>query len=948
MKQLYKFSIYEWIDVSSDSDPCQWAGVKCDQKHGNDVVELHLSGFGYYGYHSVWQSVCKLPALKFLDLSNNSLSTPFYEDIRSCTSLVALNVSSNHMSGSLPSLHPLQNLQILDMSYNNLQGGFGTQIQNLTQLRLLFLNYNNFSGWVTFEGLKLEHVDLSYNRLIGVFPAGLNNCTNLTFLDLSGNSLSGSIPDSIRRLVKLETLVLSSNNFSGSIPKALSALTNLSLFEVGQNKLSGTIPGELSLITGLVSLDLSDNELTGSIPPQLFSLRNLLVLDLTFNSLTGGIPQNFSRSLFRLRIGNNHLNGTFPSTISNAPSLTYLEMNNNFLNGPIPEQLASCTELQLLDLGHNKLTSPLTSVLPKLLQLRYLNLANNKFDGSIPDELSNLQNLTYVDLSGNLLSGSISAKMFKLKQLQNLRLHNNRLTGIIPLTIQDGSESLLELQLGSNNLTGTIPSEIGNFSMLRFALNLSHNSLEGRIPISLSSLIALEILDFSNNRLTGVIPESLSSMISLTILDLSYNNLTGSIPSLLNGTKNLQLKTTGNPNLSRDQSVSSTRKGNTLTKVLGAEAAISVFILCCLLLGFHWIRILDRQGVSLSQATRKILEKVEHPRISYEELVTATNTFSESNLLATSSIGSVYKGILTDGTQIAVKVLNLMNEDSDKLFKAECKVLQKVRHRNLARIITTCSNLQFKALIFEFFSNGSLEKHLYQNRGHVFDSGLKELLNIAIDIAHAIEYLHHDCYVQIVHCDIKPDNVLLDTNMTAHLIDFGIARLMGRSSVDSLASTMDLKGSVGYIAPEYGLSGMVSPRGDVYSYGILLLEMLTRKRPTDSTFEGGLNLHKWVESSFPGRAVEVVDKSLLGEGFDKETEECLISLIRIGLLCSRDSPQARPTMRDVSSLLKNIEENWTRGPRSSIKLKPSISNLLCKKDTTIDYVEPSDTQSSTY
>ncbi|KAH9307536.1 hypothetical protein KI387_035447, partial [Taxus chinensis] len=804
MKQLYKFSIFEWRDVSSDSDPCQWAGVKCDQKRGNDVVELHLSGFGFND--SVRQSMCKLPALQFLDLSNNFLwSTPSYEDIRSCTSLISLNVSSSFMSGSLPSLNTLQNLQILDMACNNLQEGFGTQIQNLTKLRILSVESNNFGGSVTFEGLKLEQVDLSYNRLIGVFPAGLTNCTNLTFLDLSGNSLSGSIPDSIRRLVKLETLVLSSNNFSGSIPKALSALTNLSHFEVDQNKLSGTIPGELSLMTGLVSLDLSYNELTGFIPPQLFSLRNLRVLDLTFNSLTGGIPQNFSRSLFRFRIGNNHLNGTIPSTISNAPSLTYLEMNNNFLNGPIPEQLASCTELQLLDLGHNELTGPLSSVLHKLSQLQYLMLPNNKFDGSILDELSNLPNLIYVDLSGNHLSGSISPKMFELKQLQNLRLHNNRLSGIIPLTIQDGPKSLLELQLGSNNLTGTIPSGIGNLNMLQIALNLSHNSLGGRIPTSLSRSVALEILDFSNNRLTGEIPVSLARMTSLVILDLSYNNLTGSIPSSLNGNKNLQLNTTGNTNLSRDQSVSSTakltRKGNTLIKVVGAVAAVAVFILCCLHLGFHWIRILDRQGFNLSQAIRKILEKVEHPRISYEELVIATNTFSESNLLATSSIGSVFKGILTDGTQIAVKVLNLMNEDSNKIFKAECKVLQKVRHRNLARIITTCSNLQFKALIFEFFSNGSLEKHLYQNRGHFFDLGLKEVLNIAIDIAHAIEYLHHDCYVQIVHCDIKPDNVLLDTDMTAHLIDFGIARLMGRSSVDSLASTMDLKGSVGYIAP---------------------------------------------------------------------------------------------------------------------------------------------------
>ena len=159
---------------------------------------------------------------------------------------------------------------------------------------------------------------------------------------------------------------------------------------------------------------------------------------------------------------------------------------------------------------------------------------------------------------------------------------------------------------------------------------------------------------------------------------------------------------------------------------------------------------------------------------------------------------------LSDGTLVAVKFFQLQKDKVEKSFRVECIVLQKVRHRNLVRIITSCSNLHFKGLVFEFMSNGSLEKHLYPNRDDnngedVCDMELKTRLDIAIDVAHAIEYLHHNSFVQVVHCDLKPNNVLLDEDMSGHVADFGIARLIDETSDGSITSTLSLKGSVGYI-----------------------------------------------------------------------------------------------------------------------------------------------------
>jgi LRR receptor-like serine/threonine-protein kinase FLS2 len=291
----------------------------------------------------------------------------------------------------------------------------------------------------------------------------------------------------------------------------------------------------------------------------------------------------------------------------------------------------------------------------------------------------------------------------------------------------------------------------------------------------------------------------------LQYLNLSFNNLTGEIPKGgIFANQTISMSLIGNPGLCGPQEFKllacpTTRGHSTFVKkiLLPVSGAI-VFILCCVLLRFIRRGNMHIQNFDLSQAIFR--------RISYQELHIATNGFSEANLLGTGSFGSMYKGILIDGTLIAVKVLWLKNGQVEKSFKVECSFLQKVRHQNLVRIITSCSNLHFKDLVFQFMFNGSLEKYLYPNKEDnnnedVCELGLKTRLDIAIDVAHAMECLHHYSPVQVVHCDIKPNNVLLDEDMSGHVTDFGISRLNGAPSSDSLTSTLSLKGSMGYIAP---------------------------------------------------------------------------------------------------------------------------------------------------
>ncbi|KAM7515144.1 hypothetical protein LguiA_004727 [Lonicera macranthoides] len=473
------------------------------------------------------------------------------------------------------------------------------------------------------------------------------------------------------------------------------------------------------------------------------------------------------------------------------------------------------------------------------------------------------------------------------------------------------------MDLSWNRFLGGIPRTIGNDRMLTF-LSFAHNELQGSIPQSLGNLVNMEILVLSNNNLSGPIPTSLEGLRYLQYFNISFNRLKGEIPAgghFANYTAQSFMQNGGLCGVARlhVQTCKRSRSRNLFPIKYSLPFIIATTLLVALVIMFISGRKKDRelqtQLCSLPHAWR---------RISYIELLQATNGFNESNLLGVGSFGSIYKGTLLDEVNVAVKVFNLQLEEAFKSFDVECEVLRNVRHRNLTKLVSSCSNPDFFALVLVYMPNGSLEKWLHS---HNYCLIILEPLNIMIDVVSALEYLHHGQGTPILHCNLKPINVLLDKDMIAHVCDFGIAKLLGED--EFMAQTKTLA-TMGYMAPEYGREGIVSTKGDVYSYAVLLMETFTRKKPSDEMFNDEMTIRSWVYEASFSSIVQVLDANLIGledENFSSK-KECASSILHLALDCSIDFPTERIRMEDVVA--------WIRinSRMEHVSLKEELSNFL--------------------
>ncbi|KAJ8774080.1 hypothetical protein K2173_009511 [Erythroxylum novogranatense] len=968
-----------WIDSVHF---CNWKGVSCSLRHQR-VTSLDLHSLNLVGLLS--PRIANLTFLKLIDLSDNNFHGVLPQEIGRLFRLRHLALGNNSFQGNIPTnLSQCLNLETLILSHNNLQGNIPQDLKFLLKLSELYLDNNHFAGKIPpLANLSiLVHLSFRSNNLEGYIPDGIGCLTNLRFLSLADNKLSGMVPNAIYNLTMIQILSITLNSLSGQLPRDLGiSLPNLQEMYFGDNLFSGPLPWSIINASGLKILDIAANFFTGPVPKNLGILSRLeklvayknrlgvnsdsqmrfltslvnctqlKVLTFSYNKLKGILPRsiaNLSATLSYLMLDGNMIYGSLPQGISKLVNLQLLELNENNLNGGIPDSIGKLTKLEAVYLYNNIISGKIPCSFGNVTRLIILSLYGNMLEGSIPDSLGNCTKLEGLDLSLNKLSGILPESVANLSSLTiGLLLFSNKLSGKLPIQVGN-MKNVVTLAFSDNRFSGDIPSTLGDCPLLE-TLHMNYNYFQGPIPSSFQRLRGIYSLDLSSNNLSGKIPNFLSQMPRLSYLNLSFNNFEGEIPRVGVFSNVSAFSIYGNKKVCGGitelhlppcpvKKVIKKQRKRLSHRVIAAIPTVTVFIVLLLACLFA---VYLRRRRSTEKASPPSLPLSHFPKVSYAQLNEATGEFSSENFIGEGRYGSVYKGVFEIEEQvIAIKVLKLHQPGANRSFIAECEALRRIRHRNLVKIITSCSSIdhkgnEFKALVFEFMPNGNLETWLHSisdddELQQARNLNFIQRLNIAIDVAAALDYLHHHCKTQVVHCDLKPSNVLLDNDLTAHVGDFGLAKLLSGdtdNSVDTTSSSIGVRGTIGYVAPEYGLGEEASMKGDIYSYGILLLEMFTGKRPTHEMFNNDRGLHSFVKMHLPDKVVQIKDPKLLllqeddGPRFLRnranvsriQHQDCLASILQIGVICSLNSPEERMDMADVLTQLHAIRNSLVSG-----------------------------------
>ncbi|XP_071918986.1 LRR receptor-like serine/threonine-protein kinase EFR [Coffea arabica] len=943
---------------------CRWEGVTCSSRHQR-VMALtlrHKHLFGTVSPHvgnlsfmrfihleenqfhgEVPQEFGRLFRLRVLNLSNNALGGKIPANLGYCSELITINLAGNNLEGKIPmdELSNLKKLENFNIYSNNLTGEIPSSIGNLSSSLIgLSLGFNNLEGNLPKEmGLlkKVAVLIVGGNKLSGIIPASIFNSSAITVISVGGNSFHGNLPTNIGlTLPKLKRLYVGGNKFFGNFPTSITNASGLELIAIPSNEFKGQIPTNLGDLTNLRFLNLERNlfgsNSTGDLDfiASLTNCSDLSVFSLSGNNFGGNIPKvmaNLSHQLTELYMGGNQLSGTIPEGFGHLVNLYILTLEANSLFGLIPRDFGKLQNLQLLSLAQNELSGQIVPTLCNATVLYRLELSTNQFEGGniFDNVLMNCQNLQYLDISQNKFTGIISPQFLQThSSLMYMKMGENSFSGSLPSEIGKLIH-LVDFNVSHNQLAGDIPISLADCSNLA-NLSMQANFFQGTIPPNLAALKSIQQIDLSSNNLTGPIPRELEKLQFLRYLNLSYNDIEGEVPNTGIFSNASQISLIGNnklcggiPELEFPPCRVIRWKNRGKMKVI---ILLSIVLLATLLvLGTALLYLLvyrkrERRLVagfsSMPTRVNKLL------RISYHELQRATSGFSPENLIGSGHFGAVYKGTLEKhgNKLVAAKVLDLQKNGAKKSFKAECKTLRNIRHRNLVSIVSYCSSIdskgdEFKALVYEFMEYGNLDLWLHpaETTDQATSSrslNLSQKLNIAIDVASALQYLHNHCEAEIVHCDLKPSNILLDNDLVAHVGDFGLARLLpnpnNRSSQQGTSSAIAIKGTIGYAAPEYGMGHAASTPGDVYSYGILLLEMITKRRPTDDILIGS-GEEKVLKIVIPA-------DSQFGVPTPKNFYHSIINLLQI-------NPSSHPTAHGSSqyhvgiSLIINISEHFS-------------------------------------
>ncbi|KAJ1287362.1 hypothetical protein BS78_02G004100 [Paspalum vaginatum] len=889
-------------------------------------------------------------ALRAANLSSNLLDGAL-PDLAALPSLAALDASNNSISGALaPDLCAgAPALRLLDLSANRLAGALPSAPPPCAAtLRDLSLRSNAFAGALPaalFALTALSRLSLASNDLAGQVTARLRGLKNLTFLDLSANRFSGHLPDVFGDLSELQDFAAHSNAFSGPLPPSLSQLSSLRALDLRNNSLSGPIAHvNFSGMPLLASIDLATNLLNGTLPVSLASCRELRSISLAKNRLTGQLPEDYSRlaSLSMLSLSNNSLHNISGAlaVLGACRNLTALILTKNFVGEELPGHgVGGFESMEVLALGDCALRGRVPEWLARCRKLEVLDLSWNQLAGTIPSWIGEFEYLSYLDLSNNTLLGEIPKSLTQLKSLVTARQSPGIAFTSMPLYVKHNRSTSSRqynqlsnfppsLLLNDNGLNGTIWPEFGNLRELH-VLDLSNNLISGSIPDALSRMENLEVLDLSSNNLSGSIPSSLTKLTFLSKFSVAHNHLVGQIP---NGGQFLTFANSsfeGNPGLCRSSSCNLLLSAgapsdsevkpapnirNRKNKILGV--AICVGLALAVFLAVILVNMSKRDATLIDYedtegSCHELYDSYSKPVLFFQnsavreltvsDLVRSTNNFDQANIIGCGGFGLVYKAYLPDGTKAAVKRLSGDCGQMEREFRAEVEALSQAQHKNLVTLRGYCRYGNDRLLIYSYMENGSLDYWLHERSDGGYMLKWESRLRIAQGSARGLAYLHKVCDPNIIHRDVKSSNILLNENFEACLADFGLARLI--QPYDTHVTT-DLVGTLGYIPPEYSQSVIATPKGDVFSFGVVLLELLTGKRPVDvSKSKGSRDLISWVlQMKSEKKEEQIFDRLIWSKIYEKQ----LLSVLETACKCISADPRQRPSIEQVVSCLESV------------------------------------------
>ncbi|KAM3306467.1 hypothetical protein P3S67_013337 [Capsicum chacoense] len=844
------------------------------------------------------------------------------------------------------------------MNFNSIEGQIPEVIGSLINLRELNLRGNKIIGSIPLSlsnASRLEILDLSHNSFQGNIPEGISNLHNMNWLVIQYNQLTCSIPFTIFNISRIEVIVFTGNSLSASLPNGLcnglpilkgeiGRLSNLETLDFGTNHftgmfhlitsdlfyhtlIAGIIPQEIGNLVNLVDAGMEDNQITASVSISIFNISSQKILSAWQKNLS---------EFLQWETGNLTKYCEIPKEISNLVELEVLNLDFNSFSGSHDMEIFNISGLRIIDLTVNNLSGSLQpnigSILPNIEELylgaltnivgiiphsisncsklTILELADNKHTGLIPNSLGYLTHLQILNLVGNNLTSdsllSFLTSITNCRNLSVLSLSFNPLNGMLPASAGNLSTSLLKFHAKSCKIKGRIANEIGNFSSLLF-LDISENNLVGSIPTTIGDLRNLQFFNLSNNKLTGFIGYHICKLQHLGEINVGQNKLSGSLPNCLGNITSLREIHLGSNKVSSNISPNLGNLQDLLVLDLSSNNMVG-----SLPPEIGNLKVVTKMDLSMNQFSHGIpreiggLQNSLYLSLRHNKLQGSIPD-SASNMVGLEFLYLSHNNILGTIPMTLEKLQNLryFNVSVNKLYG---EIPSGGPFKNLSSLFfigneALCGSSRFsieEALVLEYMPNRCLDKYLYS---HNYFLDIKKILSIMIDVSCALEYLHHGCLSPVIHCDLKPSNVLLDEDLVAHLSNFGISKLLGEDQGDLYTKTL---ATLGYIAPEYGLEGLVSTKCDVYSYGVMLLGTFTRRKPNE--FEGDLSLKQWVSYSLPDAVMDVVDANLVTQmGGRLQMElDVVASIMKVALDCRAESPARRTNMKDVVGMLQKI------------------------------------------